>query len=70
MGKAGERKVKDAEIALTHNFGAMGESAAVHIFKEGGIEELSETKQGSRIWAHVRSLSYLPIKERYSPINV
>jgi acetyl-CoA C-acetyltransferase len=31
--KAGERTVKDAEIAMTHNFGATGASAAVHIFK-------------------------------------
>ncbi len=33
-GKAGERTIKDAEIALTHNFGATGASAAVHIFKK------------------------------------
>jgi acetyl-CoA C-acetyltransferase len=33
-GKAGERKIKDAEIALTHNFGATGASAAVHIFRK------------------------------------
>ena len=32
-GKAGERTIKNAEIALTHNFGATGASAAVHIFK-------------------------------------
>ena len=32
-GKAGQRTVRDAEIALTHNFGATGASAAVHIFK-------------------------------------
>jgi acetyl-CoA C-acetyltransferase len=32
--KAGERTVKDAKIALTHNFGATGASAAVHIFKK------------------------------------
>jgi acetyl-CoA C-acetyltransferase len=32
-GKAEERTVRDAEIALTHNFGATGASAAVHIFK-------------------------------------
>jgi acetyl-CoA C-acetyltransferase len=32
--KAGERTVKDADIALTHNFGATGASAAVHIFKK------------------------------------
>ncbi|MDQ3869412.1 MAG: thiolase domain-containing protein [Thermoproteota archaeon] len=32
-GKAGERTVKDAETALTHNFGATGASAAVHIFR-------------------------------------
>jgi acetyl-CoA C-acetyltransferase len=32
-GKAGERTVKDAEIGLTHNFGATGASCAVHIFK-------------------------------------
>jgi len=31
--QAGERTIKDAEIALTHNFGATGASAAVHIFK-------------------------------------
>lgn len=33
-GKAGERTVKNAEIALTHNFGATGASAAVHVFKK------------------------------------
>jgi acetyl-CoA C-acetyltransferase len=33
-GKAGERTVKNAETALTHNFGATGASAAVHIFKK------------------------------------
>src|SRR5574341_254123 len=33
-GKAGERTIKDAEIALTHNFGATGASAAVHLFKK------------------------------------
>jgi acetyl-CoA C-acetyltransferase len=33
-GKAGERTVKNGEIALTHNFGATGASAAVHIFKK------------------------------------
>lgn len=33
-GKAGERSVKDAEIALTHNFGATGASAAVHVFQK------------------------------------
>jgi acetyl-CoA C-acetyltransferase len=32
-GKAEQRTVSDAEIALTHNFGATGASAAVHIFK-------------------------------------
>jgi acetyl-CoA C-acetyltransferase len=32
--KAGERTVKDADLALTHNFGATGASAAVHIFKK------------------------------------
>ena len=32
--KAKERTVKDAEIAMTHNFGATGASAAVHIFKK------------------------------------
>ena len=32
-GKAGERTVKDAEIGLTHNFGATGASCAVHIFQ-------------------------------------
>ncbi len=33
LGKAGERQVKGAEIALTHNFGATGASCAVHIFR-------------------------------------
>ena len=33
-GAAGDRTVKDAEIALTHNFGATGASAAVHIFQK------------------------------------
>lgn len=33
-GQAGQRTVKDAQIALTHNFGATGASAAVHIFKK------------------------------------
>jgi acetyl-CoA C-acetyltransferase len=33
-GKAGQRTIKDAEIALTHNFGATGASAAVHIFRK------------------------------------
>jgi acetyl-CoA C-acetyltransferase len=33
-GKAGERSIKDAEIALTHNFGATGASAAVHVFQK------------------------------------
>ena len=33
-GKAGKRTVNNAEIALTHNFGAAGASAAVHIFKK------------------------------------
>jgi acetyl-CoA C-acetyltransferase len=33
-GTAGDRTVKDAEIALTHNFGATGASAAVHIFQK------------------------------------
>lgn len=32
-GNAGQRTVSDAEIALTHNFGATGASAAVHIFR-------------------------------------
>ncbi|MEM4253499.1 MAG: thiolase domain-containing protein [Candidatus Nitrosotenuis sp.] len=32
-GKAGDRTVKDAQIGLTHNFGATGASCAVHIFK-------------------------------------
>ncbi len=31
--KAGDRQVKGAEIALTHNFGATGASCAVHIFR-------------------------------------
>ncbi len=33
-GKAGERIVPNADVALTHNFGATGASAAVHIFKK------------------------------------
>ena len=33
-GKAGERTIKNAETALTHNFGATGASAAVHIFRK------------------------------------
>ncbi|GIU72316.1 MAG: acetyl-CoA acetyltransferase [Candidatus Nitrosocaldaceae archaeon] len=33
LHKAGERQVKDAKIALTHNFGATGASCAVHIFR-------------------------------------
>jgi acetyl-CoA C-acetyltransferase len=33
-GRAGERTVPDAEIALTHNFGATGASAAVHLFRK------------------------------------
>jgi acetyl-CoA C-acetyltransferase len=33
-GAAGDRSVNDAEIALTHNFGATGASAAVHIFQK------------------------------------
>jgi acetyl-CoA C-acetyltransferase len=33
-GKAGGRTVPNAEVALTHNFGATGASAAVHIFKK------------------------------------
>jgi len=33
-GKAGERTIRNAKIALTHNFGATGASAAVHIFKK------------------------------------
>jgi acetyl-CoA C-acetyltransferase len=33
-GKAGGRTVPNADIALTHNFGATGASAAVHIFKK------------------------------------
>jgi acetyl-CoA C-acetyltransferase len=32
-GKADQRTIRDAEIGLTHNFGATGASAAVHIFK-------------------------------------
>jgi acetyl-CoA C-acetyltransferase len=34
IGKAGERTIKNAETALTHNFGATGASAAVHIFRK------------------------------------
>ena len=33
-GRAGERTIPNAEIALTHNFGATGASAAVHIFRK------------------------------------
>ena len=33
LNKAGARQVKDARIALTHNFGATGASCAVHIFR-------------------------------------
>jgi acetyl-CoA C-acetyltransferase len=33
-GKAGEREIKDAEYALTQNFGATGASCAVHIFEK------------------------------------
>lgn len=33
LGRAGQRQVKDAEIGMTHNFGATGASCAVHIFK-------------------------------------
>jgi acetyl-CoA C-acetyltransferase len=33
-GRAGERTVPGAEIALTHNFGATGASAAVHLFRK------------------------------------
>jgi acetyl-CoA C-acetyltransferase len=33
LGRAGARQVKNAEIALTHNFGATGASCAVHIFR-------------------------------------
>lgn len=32
-GKAGARTIKNAQIGLTHNFGATGASCAVHIFK-------------------------------------
>ncbi|MFI5420179.1 MAG: thiolase domain-containing protein [Nitrososphaerales archaeon] len=32
-GKAGQRQVKDARIALTHNVGATGGSCGVHIFE-------------------------------------
>lgn len=32
LGRSGERQVKDAEIGLTHNVGATGGTAAVHIF--------------------------------------
>ncbi|MFQ6128577.1 MAG: thiolase domain-containing protein [Thermoplasmata archaeon] len=32
LGKSGERQVKDAEIGLTHNVGATGGTATVHIF--------------------------------------
>ena len=33
-GKSGEREIKDAEYALTQNFGATGASCAVHIFSK------------------------------------
>jgi acetyl-CoA C-acetyltransferase len=33
IGKAGDREIKNAEYALTHNFGATGASSAVHIFR-------------------------------------
>ena len=33
-GKSGEREIKDAEYALTQNFGATGASCAVHIFRK------------------------------------
>ena len=33
-GKAGDRTIHDAEIAVTHNFGATGASAGVHVFKK------------------------------------
>lgn len=33
LGRAGARQVKNAETALTHNFGATGASCAVHIFR-------------------------------------
>lgn len=32
LGRAGPRQIKDAEVALTHNVGATGGSASVHIF--------------------------------------
>jgi acetyl-CoA C-acetyltransferase len=32
-GKAGQRQVENARIALTHNVGATGGSCAVHIFE-------------------------------------
>ena len=32
-GQAGKRQVKDAELALTHNVGGSGATAAVHIFR-------------------------------------
>src|ERR671928_1655366 len=34
IGKAGDREIKNAEYALTHNFGATGASSAVHIFRK------------------------------------
>jgi len=36
IGKAGDREIKNAEYALTHNFGATGASSAVHIFRRVG----------------------------------
>ena len=34
-GEAGQRQVKDAEVALAHNVGGSGATAVVHIFKRG-----------------------------------
>jgi len=34
-GQANKRQVKDAEIALTHNVGGSGATAAVHIYRRG-----------------------------------
>lgn len=36
IGKSGDREIKNAEYALTHNFGATGASSAVHIFRRVG----------------------------------
>lgn len=34
-GEAGERQVKDADVALSHNVGGSGATAVVHVYKRG-----------------------------------